>query len=300
MGSLRFSVIIPFLKDMEALQKCLQSLASQSLSPDLFEIIVVDNSAQDLLKGLKGENLKVIKEDVPGSYKARNAAISLARGERLAFIDDDCIAPKDWLEKAENYEADLVAGHVQLVYQGARPTELELYEDLFYFNQKEHVELESYGVTANLIVKKEVFESPLYFDGSLRSSGDRDFCLKAKEKGFQIEYAKDVMVSHPTRARWSQFLKRRVRIVAGQIYREYGQSPRGFTKEDLQKQKSYFHTQYFDSWVKNQALWNELNESQKIQMKKLSGKLNWIDRKILDLCYYSPGFLKKMTLIDRL
>ncbi len=72
--------------------------------PFAWELIVVDNGSTDgtatVLRNFDSENrfgLKIIHEARPGLANARNAGWRAARGEFVAFTDDDCYPARDWL-----------------------------------------------------------------------------------------------------------------------------------------------------------------------------------------------------------
>jgi glycosyltransferase involved in cell wall biosynthesis len=67
-----------------------------------FEVIVVDNASDDdstlrYVDGLADPRVRAISEPVPGLSGARNAGIKSARGELIAFTDDDVVVDKMWL-----------------------------------------------------------------------------------------------------------------------------------------------------------------------------------------------------------
>jgi glycosyltransferase involved in cell wall biosynthesis len=73
-----------------------------------FEIIVIDDAStdgtQEMLSsradGGSSVPIRIIKNDQQkGANPSRNAGIRIARGEFIAFLDSDCIAEPDWLEK---------------------------------------------------------------------------------------------------------------------------------------------------------------------------------------------------------
>jgi glycosyltransferase involved in cell wall biosynthesis len=98
------SVIIPSYNSEETIEDCIDSLLNQSYADD-YEIILVDSS-QDRTPELvsrKYPNVKLIhfdKKTDPGT--ARNTGVQQSRGELIAFIDADCDASTDWLEKIES------------------------------------------------------------------------------------------------------------------------------------------------------------------------------------------------------
>jgi GT2 family glycosyltransferase len=82
----------------EHLLACLAALKRQTGTR--FEVLVVDNSVPGSVLGLcKREGVGYLHEPVPGLSRARNAGARAARGEIIAFIDDDAIPEPDWLEK---------------------------------------------------------------------------------------------------------------------------------------------------------------------------------------------------------
>jgi glycosyltransferase involved in cell wall biosynthesis len=93
------SVVIPTRDRRELVLACVASVLAQTRRPD--EILVVDNGSRDgTLDALRRlEGIKVLREPRPGVSHARNRGIESARGELVAFIDDDAAAAPDWLER---------------------------------------------------------------------------------------------------------------------------------------------------------------------------------------------------------
>lgn len=102
------SVIICTYNRAKYLPKALQSVCDQSLSKDLFEIIVVDNNCIDntaeIVDGFvkRYSNIRYLKETNQGLSNARNCGWKEARGDYLAYIDDDVFVPRDWLMVAKH------------------------------------------------------------------------------------------------------------------------------------------------------------------------------------------------------
>ena len=111
----RISVIIPVYKVEDYLDRCVRSVQKQTLS-DL-EIILVDDGSPDGCGALcdryaaEDSRIKVIHKENGGLSSARNAGLSLATGEYIAFVDsDDHIEPTMYevlLRALEEGEADL-------------------------------------------------------------------------------------------------------------------------------------------------------------------------------------------------
>lgn len=94
------SIIIPVHNELKYTQLCLASISSNT-TQNTYEIIIIDNAStdgtSDYLASLS-KLVKVIKfEKNKGVAPAWNAGIQKARGEFLAFLNNDIIVPPNWL-----------------------------------------------------------------------------------------------------------------------------------------------------------------------------------------------------------
>lgn len=96
------SVIIPTRNRPDRIQSCLRTLLA--LDYPHYEIVVVDNAPSnsetaDYIQRVYGAHPQVryVREDRAGSSWARNRGIMTARGEILAFADDDIVVDSHWL-----------------------------------------------------------------------------------------------------------------------------------------------------------------------------------------------------------
>ena len=97
----RLSVVIPTRNRGNQVIATLDSVFENTM-PN-FEVILVDQSTNqetaDAVKPyLEKENFRYIKTDTQGASRARNVGLLTADGELVAFTDDDCTVPQNWLE----------------------------------------------------------------------------------------------------------------------------------------------------------------------------------------------------------
>lgn len=92
------SVIVPVYNTKSTLERCVNSILAQTY-PN-FEIILVDDGSPDGAGELcdqlakQHQNIRVLHQKNAGLSAARNAALKIARGEYITFVDsDDAIAP---------------------------------------------------------------------------------------------------------------------------------------------------------------------------------------------------------------
>lgn len=118
------SIIVPTFDRPDDLRECLFSLMSQQSLRER-EIIVVDNdpeSGKTLHVVSEFPEVKLVSEWRQGVSYARNAAIAASSGDICVFVDDDTVAPPDWLEKLI---APLSRDGVVAVVGNALPYELD-------------------------------------------------------------------------------------------------------------------------------------------------------------------------------
>lgn len=112
----KVSIVIPVHNEERFLAECLESALTQSLGD--FEIICSDDASEDKSAQIladyaaRDERIKVITGEFDGPSATRNAALRLATGEYIAFLDSDDWWEEGMLEKvvlrADETEADIV------------------------------------------------------------------------------------------------------------------------------------------------------------------------------------------------
>jgi glycosyltransferase involved in cell wall biosynthesis len=102
---MRFSIVIPAYNAGPAVEKTVRSAVNQSrtIPRKDFEVIVVDNNSTDTTAHFAklGGADKVVTEIQQGTNYARNRGYRESRGEIIAFLDADSVAPEDWLLKID-------------------------------------------------------------------------------------------------------------------------------------------------------------------------------------------------------
>jgi glycosyltransferase involved in cell wall biosynthesis len=127
------SAIIPTFNRADLLIQAVDSLVHQSLAPEQYEIIVVDNRSTDQTRSQvmrrfgQVRNFRYIFEPDQGVSAARNRGWRAASADLLAFLDDDAIANPDWLAQYLDAFASAptapgcVGGRIEPIWQSPRP-----------------------------------------------------------------------------------------------------------------------------------------------------------------------------------
>lgn len=196
------SVVLPTRNRAELLRRSLGSVLAQTHRD--FELIVVDDASDDgtpaLLAALSDPRVRVLRrERNAGAAAARNAGIALARGELLAFQDDDDIWLRHKLETqvralAASPDAALcLAGHVrmtpvQTIYIGG-----ERFMSQLDFSRGNWIGGPNYSLiaTPGWLVRRSVLERVGTFDERLRSWDDWELGLRI------TQVARHIVVDEP-------------------------------------------------------------------------------------------------------
>jgi len=130
-GSLFISVVICTLNRPFFLKKCIDSILSNRYKN--YEIIVVGQGIDETPKKVIAENfggnarIQYMHTDIVGLSHARNVGCNSAKGEVIAFIDDDAVATTNWLQGyAEAFQnidpiPAIVGGMIEPVWETAKP-----------------------------------------------------------------------------------------------------------------------------------------------------------------------------------
>jgi len=183
------SVVLPTRGDVG--KSVLIKICSQTYKN--YEIIIVsDNPELKLPEGsfLKIKKLKVIynKNKVGISY-ARNIGIKEAKGEIIAFIDDDAIPEVDWLEKLVECftytNADCIFGKVI-------PKDLNLPKIILVLT-----ELYDTMVGCNMAFRKEALIKVGLFNEKIDYGGDEnELIVRMFKQGYKISICPNAIVRH--------------------------------------------------------------------------------------------------------
>ena len=198
-----FSVVVPTYRRPERLADCLRSLEKLEYPRDRFEVIVVDDgSGAPPNPGRVSIDVTVITQAHAGPATARNTGAARARGDHLAFTDDDCQAEPDWLrELAARLDGtpDLAVGGrtVNALADNPYASATQLLVD--YLSEWTRASGRSaFFASNNLAVPTEPFRARGGFDTGfpLAAGEDREFCDRWVRLGGRLSYAPRAVIRH--------------------------------------------------------------------------------------------------------
>lgn len=179
-SSRRVSVVIPTLNRYEYLRDALNDLERQT--HENFEVIVIDQSFpyEESFYDEFELNIRLIRQEDPALWRARNAAVRRSDADAILLFDDDSRVDPDWIARhlscLDAYSADISSG-VSLSTVGDKVPES-------YRNYRQADQLD----TGNALVNRSVFEKVGLFDEQFEGQrmGDSEFGLRAFLAGFKI------------------------------------------------------------------------------------------------------------------
>ncbi len=209
--SIELSVVIPTFNRAAYLRRVLRALEAQTLPPDAFEVVVVDDGSSDDTQGVVSERhtykLTALHQPNAGPAAARNAAIRAAKANTIVFIDDDVVPAPSLLRLHRDAQAanpGVVIGRMSCPERARQPLwaqwetrSLERQYDAMITGAYPPLPRQFY--TANASVPREALLRAGLFDERFRRAEDVELAYRLHGIGlpFHFEPAADVVHDTP-------------------------------------------------------------------------------------------------------
>jgi glycosyltransferase involved in cell wall biosynthesis len=201
------SVVISSWNRAGLLPRLIQALEGQTLSPDSFEVVIVDNAStddtSDVLARLASTSSVALRwkriEPNRGPASGRNAAFSLSTAPIIAFTDDDCVPDPGWLEaglRALDAGRRVVVGSTR-----PNPEQIDLLARPYARTVTEDEGMRFYN-TCNVFYRRADVEGAGGFDERFSSPGgeDTDLAWRVLGEGAEAGFAAEAIVYHDVHA----------------------------------------------------------------------------------------------------
>jgi len=213
-----FSIIIPTYNRPGQLADCLEALAQLDYPPDRFEVLVVDDGgavspASVVDRFQQCLAIRLIRQANAGPGSARNTGAKNAKGQILAFTDDDCLPQSDWLRTLamrflSASDSVFVGGHVvNLLVNNRYAVASQLIVDMGHAYHNNDPERARFFTANNLAIPADRFRELGGFDVTFgtTASEDRDICGRWLHRGYRMIFASEAVVGHAHRLTWRSF-----------------------------------------------------------------------------------------------
>jgi glycosyltransferase involved in cell wall biosynthesis len=196
------------------------------LDHDSFEVIVVDQSTDNLCRQTCEETVgddprvSYLPSGSSGSSIARNLGLAHARGALVAFTDDDCVAPRDWLTGIErafslNPGVAAICGGVRAAdhdpTQGCIPV---AHQTPGCLHRSPWLAYRELGIGANLAFRSQTlrevggFDELLGVGAPLRSAADNDVIYRLLRSGHDVLDLPEPAIIHDGFRSWGEGMRR--------------------------------------------------------------------------------------------
>lgn len=227
---IRVSAVVCTHNRTALLQRAIESLVRQVSAP--FEMLVIDNAPADdatrILVAREYPRVHYFLERIPGLDFARNRALSEAKGDVVAFLDDDAVAEPDWIAATERAFATAprlgaCTGRVMALgsgsegerlfeanggfERGTRPIRLPADASSRLFGRR--VPLIAWSISVgsgcSMAVRREAvldlggFDEALDLGAALPGGGDLDVLWRLLDAGYEVLYDPEVKARHEHR-----------------------------------------------------------------------------------------------------
>ena len=206
------SVIVPSCNSERTISKTIKSLLNQDYKGK-YEIIVVDKSTDKTPEIVSKFPVKLIKQKSKGISAARNLGVKKAKGKIIAFIDSDCIAPKNWLTNLLKPLSDknvmAVSGTYKTENRESIVARFTGYEIEQRHERMKNLETIDFVGGFNCAYKKSVFLKVGGFNTNFAQSEDGELSYRVSKTGYRIKFNPSAYVYHYHPETLVKFLKQR-------------------------------------------------------------------------------------------
>lgn len=219
------SILILSKNRASLLQKNLGSLTKQTHKPN--DIIVIDNQStdntQEVIKSYQNKLLlRSYITDLTGYASRYNFGAKKCTKELLCFLDDDCIAEPQWLQKLVEahlkHPQDVIQGNTFALPKGNIYAEImgDHYQNWIKSNIIGDNEMRTLD-NKNIAILKTVFDQYHGFSEKQNlGSEDIEFGIRIRQNGTRIFFEPKAITWHHERNNFKAFIKQHQRIVKGE------------------------------------------------------------------------------------
>lgn len=214
MSEMAVSVVVCTYNRARELESAVESLLQQDTGDDLsYEVLVVDNASTDETRHVidtlvtqSDGRVRGCFEPKPGVAMARNLGVQQARGDWIAFFDDDQVADRNWLaglvETARKNAVRVVLGERRLLLRQSElrrlpPVCRRALGELVSSNIARRYAGLIDGSTGNMLVHRSVFvEIGLFSEATVEGGEDADLFRRIRDRSIEAWYTPEATVFH--------------------------------------------------------------------------------------------------------
>ena len=312
------SIIIPTHKREHLISQCLEALNKQTLSKELFEVIIIMNGTKDNTEEViqtfkqnnKMKNITLLEINLGSASLARNVGINKASKKYTLFLDDDDFLSPNYLEKMLRYAAEdtvVVSQIVNITKDGKENNNNTINLQIKHFAGKHKVDFTQIDKVVTINACKLIpthYVKKHKFKPELKSGEDivfftelflaEDFNIKIIPIDEQAIYYRFVSPNSISRQEMSFdfYVKQRLEVICildGLLQKLKSKSEIQFVKSKITAQFLFINNYYLRNKHEKDQIMKLVDE---YRLTFIPYQLN--DDLITKLKYYTRKFLKMM------
>lgn len=201
------SIVMPTYNRSAIVAETLDSILQLDYPFDRLEVLVIDDGSKDdtptILSRFQSKApfaFLFFRQQNRGPAAARNLGVNKARGEFIAFTDDDCTAHPQWLnELLKGFESEQVGAVGGAVHSRSRNIVARYQEHRQTFAANlSGAEVPPFVITGNSCYRRDTFLSVGGFDEQIKHPGgeDPDLSWRVVASGWMLRYTPKAVVHH--------------------------------------------------------------------------------------------------------
>ena len=225
------SIVIPTRNSQAVLKECLQSIKHLNYPQERLEVLIVDGlSTDDTRKIAAASGATIVINHKKATTAARNLGFEKAKGDLIAYSDDDCIFDENWLENSLKYFRvdEKIAGvtgpiHTPNQQNGFAKAVAFLFSLAVIVAKSTHKEIQPSVQevrdfpTCNAIYRKDALNAAMPLDENLYGGSDLELNYKLRQHGYKLLSTPDVQVWHYKRETPQAFFRQMYRYAIGRL-----------------------------------------------------------------------------------
>ncbi len=232
-GLVQESIVIPAYRGRSTIGECIESLLVAARGRDV-EILVVESSQDGTVEWVRARYPQVRVIASPSQLSAggaRNRGVEESVGERIYFVDQDCVVPTDWMqrlsERLEEEGVGIAGGAIGFRnWSNFSGSAVFFLEFLYHFPSRIGASSnENFLLGCNLACRREVFGTVRFPEQTLAE--DVLFSSRVQQAGWRVLYDPGVVVLHWNRSGWGEFFRYNVKMGRASASAQVSTRPKG-------------------------------------------------------------------------
>jgi GT2 family glycosyltransferase len=202
------SVVIPTYNRPRQIERSLESFIHLDYPRDRFEVIVVNDGGDEPVDGVISPfrdrfDIKLLEQANAGAANARNMGSRSAKGDLIAFTDDDCSPDPGWLKVLASYTAEkpdcIIGGRtINALPDNVFASTTQLLIDYLFDYHNADADRALFLIGNNIAVPAKLYHEVGGFNPAFTYSAaeDHELCDRWLDSGKRMVYAPEAIVYH--------------------------------------------------------------------------------------------------------